>query len=151
MPQARSELLPRGHAAQDGDGQLRPDPIHTDKLFKKMLLGQPEKSIKRDLIFAHVGMNMKRNLTADTRQITKRRHANRNVVPYARCFHHGLIRMPNQQPSPQMCNHGANIIDFTLSYTSPLRAAGSIPSESSVLTFLRVLRGSSFSVPSQSL
>ncbi len=52
----------RRHPAENGDRQLRPDTAHRHQFLEQLLFGGTQKSIQRNDVFAHVGVNVKRRL-----------------------------------------------------------------------------------------
>ena len=64
-----------------------------------------QKSVERDQVFAHVGVDVQRDLGAGPGQIGECRHADGHVVADAGRFDDGLVGMLGQQLSAQMGDH----------------------------------------------
>src|SRR5450631_279532 len=100
-----------GHAAQNGDGEFRPDSAHGNQLFKQCFLGRAQKSVERNHVFPHMSVNVQGDLAANTWQLGKCRHADGDVVSDAAGLNNGLVGMLGQQLAAKMSNHdvGASV------------------------------------------
>ena len=57
-----------GHATQDRDRQLGADAAHRDQFLEQQFLRGTQKSVERDQVFAHMRVDVQRDLGADCRQ-----------------------------------------------------------------------------------
>ena len=101
----RSYHLVGGHAAQDLDRERWTNSAHGQQLLKELLFGQTQESVQAERIFANMGVDVERDVSACGWHFRERRHADRNVIAYAMRFHDGLVRMLSQQRSSKMRNH----------------------------------------------
>src|ERR1019366_5271859 len=80
-------------------------PAHGKQLFEKLFLGQTQESVQAQRVFANMGVDVERDVSACRRHFRKRWHADRNVIADSVRFHDRLVRTLRQQRSSKMRNH----------------------------------------------
>jgi hypothetical protein len=97
--------MPGIDPAEHRNRQLRPDAGDGQQLLKQPLLVRLGETEQRDLVLAHMGVDMQARLGALRRQRGKGRHADGGVVANAATLDDGAVRRLHQQPSAQESNH----------------------------------------------
>ena len=92
-------------AAQDLDRQLRSDTAHRDQTLKEPLFLAIEKSEERDLILAHLRVDVQAGLSADAGQSREGRYGNGDVISNAGGVDNGLTRLFVNELAAKMSDH----------------------------------------------
>ena len=96
--------------AEHLDGKLGADAAHRDQPLEEPLLFALEKAEERDLVFADLGVDMQRRLSADDRQCGKRGHGDGDVVSNAAGLDDGLAGLLEDELAAKMSDHVRAIV-----------------------------------------
>ncbi len=101
-------------AAENRDGQLGPDAGDGKEFFEETLLLSFGEAEEGDLVFADVGVDVKRSFSAFAGKSGEGGDADGDVVAYASTLDDGLVRGFGEKTSAEMSNHAWLIVACAL-------------------------------------
>jgi catalase len=97
--------------AKNLDGEFGAHAADDNEPLEEPLLFRIEKTVKGDLIFAHLGVDVQRGLGADRGQRSKRGNGDDDVVAHAAGFDNGLAGLLEDELAAQMSDHLQLIVE----------------------------------------
>ena len=101
-----------GEPAQHLDGELGADAAHGDQPLEEALLFAVEKAEERDLVFAHLGVNVQRGFGAERGQRRECGHGDGDVVADAGGLDDGLAGLFVDELAAQVSDHCFPIAEY---------------------------------------